>query len=119
MMAILDRPHSLPMSTDGGDRVSGAQFRQRREQLKVTREEMAAFSGVSLRALVNFEAAQAQPTDETYWRLVDTLTTLEAGGAVTATMRRHPTRGGVIVAHELTDPDEANRALDDIRDTDR
>jgi len=49
------------------------QVKERREALKVTQEMLADISGVSLRALKQFESGKGNPTLETLTKLGDAL----------------------------------------------
>lgn len=49
------------------------QLKERREMLKVTQETLADLSGVSLRALKQFESGKGNPTLETLSKLASAL----------------------------------------------
>jgi transcriptional regulator with XRE-family HTH domain len=60
------------------------QLKERREALQVTQEMLADISGVSLRALKQFESGKGNPTLETLTKLSEALG-LEVGLQVKAT----------------------------------
>lgn len=102
------------VTTSGGDRIEGQEFRDRREKLSLTRELLAAFARVSVSTLRTYELGSTRPRPDEYERLIDVLDTLEDGRPVSAVLTRTRTGRVIVAPGGLKDPDAADKILDEI-----
>lgn len=102
------------VTTSGGDRIEGQEFRDRREKLSLTRELLAAFARVSVSTLRTYELGSTRPRPDEYERLIDVLDTLEDGRPVAAVLTRTRTGRVIVAPGGLKDPDAADKILDEI-----
>src|SRR4051794_9794637 len=105
------------MDSDSGGRISGAEFRRRREALgrAVTIAAMATLAGVGAGVIDKWERGVTKTLQEdSYWQLTPPLTKLEDGGAVVVVAQRSKARGGDIVlpSHEVDRLEDVNAELD-------
>lgn len=104
-------------ATEG--RVTGTEFRQRREALGkgLTIAAMATLAGVGTGVVDKWERGVTRTlSDDSYWQLVTTLQRLESGDAVVVVAQRSQTRGGAVVltSHEIQDVAALDVELDRI-----